>query len=141
MPLKTEAPEEPTLNLTPMIDCVFLLIIFFMVGSRFTEQERQYEVNLPSVSEAPRPRTAAPDEITINVRADGEAVVKGKVRPLSDLAADLDAAIKNYPDQAVVIRGDASVPYQHVMTVMAVCQKAGVKSVSLANRLKSGEEP
>ena len=42
MPLKTEEIEEPVLNLTPMIDIVLLLIIFFMVGTKFSDAERQY---------------------------------------------------------------------------------------------------
>ena len=63
MPLKTDTIEEPNLNLTPMIDIVFLLIIFFMVGTRFTEMERQYDIRLPTVSEA-LPLTNLPDEIT-----------------------------------------------------------------------------
>ena len=52
MPLKgADRTEESAINLTPMIDIVFLLIIFFLVGARFTEQERQYDIQLPSSSE------------------------------------------------------------------------------------------
>ena len=49
MPLKTETVEEPTLNLTPMIDIVFLLIIFFMVGTQFAQMENQYDIQLPTI--------------------------------------------------------------------------------------------
>ena len=51
MPIKTYQEPEPTLNLTPMIDIVFLLIIFFMVGTEFTEMERQIELDLPAVKQ------------------------------------------------------------------------------------------
>lgn len=136
MPLKTAAIEEPQLNLTPMIDIVFLLIIFFMVGTQFKEMEWQYSVELPTVSDA-QPLTSLPDEIIINIRQDGEIQVNGKVWSLEKLEVDLKAAKKNYADQAVVIRGDAQGPYQNVMDVLAVCQRANIKIVSLANRLES----
>ena len=54
--------DKIELQMTPMIDIVFLLIIFFMVGTQFTEQERQFDVQVPSVSDAP-PLTSRPDEI------------------------------------------------------------------------------
>ena len=66
MPLRTDSLEEPQLNLTPMIDIVFLLIIFFMVGTRFSENEQQYEIELPKAS-AVEPMTSRPDAIVINV--------------------------------------------------------------------------
>ncbi|MBX3440130.1 MAG: biopolymer transporter ExbD, partial [Planctomycetaceae bacterium] len=75
MPLKTQQPEEPALNLTPMIDIVLLLVIFFMVGTQFTEAERQYQIDLPAVSVA-QPLTALPDEIVVNVAKDGSVQVK-----------------------------------------------------------------
>ena len=53
------AEEKIELQMTPMIDIVFLLIIFFMVGTQFTEQERQFDVQVPSVSDAP-PLTSRP---------------------------------------------------------------------------------
>ena len=59
MPLKTLVDDAPTLNLTPMIDVVFLLIIFFMVGTKFTELERTIALQVPQVSSAV-PLSAAP---------------------------------------------------------------------------------
>ena len=52
MPLKTHLDEQPSLNLTPMIDIVFLLIIFFMVGTKFTELERKIALEVPQISES-----------------------------------------------------------------------------------------
>lgn len=138
MPLKTDTVEEPNLNLTPMIDIVFLLIIFFMVGTQFSEMEREFDVDLPRVSDA-RPLTSLPDEIVVNVRADGAVGVDGDRLSLKRLHERLTAARKNYADQAVVIRGDAGVPYQRVMEVLSACHQAGIDNVSLANRLKEDE--
>ena len=139
MPLKTETVDEPTLNLTPMIDIVFLLIIFFMVGTQFTQAERQYDVRLPTVS-LPQPLTSLPDAIVVNVRKNGEIVVNSRVRSQSQLEDDLKQAKQNYADQAVVIRGEGEGPYQHIMDVLVICQRAQINTVSLANRLKAEGE-
>jgi biopolymer transport protein ExbD len=140
MPLKIESVEEPSLNLTPMIDVVFLLIIFFMVGSHFTELERQYDIQVPTVSDAPA-LSSAPDAITINVRRSGEVIVDDQVRTLAELEADLKSARTNFPGQAVVIRGDGEGIYQHVMDVLAVCERVRIRNIALANRLNSEGSP
>ncbi len=134
MPLKTESIEEPDLNLTPMIDIVFLLIIFFMVGTRFTEPERQYDIQLPTVTDA-QPLTNLPDEITINIRDDGVIQIQGQMKTIEELETDLLAARENYADQAVLIRGDGTGPYQNIMDVLAACRRSKISNVSLANRL------
>ena len=139
MPLKTAAIEEPDLNLTPMIDIVFLLIIFFMVGTRFTELEREFEVQLPAVSDA-QPLTSLPDEIVVNIPKSGILLVDGKQRSLAELETDLIAARKRYADQTVVVRADGDGRYQNVADVLAVCQKAGVsQGVKLVTKLKTEE--
>ncbi len=71
MPLRTESLEEPGLNMTPMIDIVFLLIIFFMVGTRFSEIEQQYDIVLPRAA-ALAPMSSTPDSIVVNVTRAGE---------------------------------------------------------------------
>lgn len=139
MPLKTDTIEEPDLNLTPMIDIVFLLIIFFMVGSQFTEPESHYPIDLPTVSNAP-PLTDLPDEITINIDTEGVVRIQEEVFTLEELEQRLKQAHDNYADQAVVVRGSGSGQYQPVMDVLAVCERAEISKVSLANRVQSGEE-
>lgn len=135
MPLKTGTVEEPKLDLTPMIDIVFLLIIFFMVGTQFTEMERQYDIQLPTVTDA-KPLTNLPDDIIVNVGQNGEVTVHGKKQTLSELEATLKKAVQNFPGQSVVIRGDSQGPYQNVMNVLEICHQVKIRSVSLANRLR-----
>ena len=59
-----------SLSITPLIDVVFLLLIFFLVSSRFSEEERELDLNLPSVSEA-LPASAQPAEMVINIDEQG----------------------------------------------------------------------
>ena len=135
MPLKTDIIEDSTLNLTPMVDIVFLLIIFFMVGTQFAEQERQFDIELPTVAEV-QPLTNMPDEMIINVSKEGTIVVSGEQLTMEQLETRLIAARKNYRNQAVTIRGDANGKYQLVMDVLAVCNRSQIRSISLANRIE-----
>lgn len=138
MPLKTQQIEEPALNLTPMIDIVLLLVIFFMVGTQFAQYESQYEIELPKVSEA-QPLTSLPDEIVVSITREGALYLGGEPRTLDEMERDLRAARERYPQQVVIIRGDADGPYQHVMTVLNICKRVRITNVQLANRLEERE--
>ena len=65
------------MNLTPLIDVVFLLLVFIMVTARFEKQDRELDVILPSASEA-KPLMAEPTEIFVNVDQDGSYFVDGR---------------------------------------------------------------
>jgi biopolymer transport protein ExbD len=141
VPLKTpEMTDEPNLNLTPMIDIVFLLLIFFIAaGTQLiaeTNQEREYDINLPAVSDAP-PLTSLPDEVVVNVLADGNIVADGAARSLAELRQLLVAKQTSFPNQGVVIRGDRTVPYQRVMEVLEACKESKIRHVSLAGRIQA----
>lgn len=132
MPLKTEPLEEPSINLTSMLDVVMLLIIFFMVGTKFSEEERQTGIQVPTVSEN-LALSGQPDEIIVNVNVDGKVKVRSDELTLEGLKTMLAEAREVFPGQAVVIRGDGRGEYQTVMDVISTCKIAGIKNVSLAH--------
>ncbi len=136
MPLKTAPLEEPSINLTSMLDVVMLLIIFFMVGTKFAEEERQTGIQLPGVSEN-FALSGQPDEIVVNVDANGKVKVQGEDLTPDSLRILLDAARFAFPNQAVVIRGDGRCEYQQVMDVFSTCKEVGIKNVSVAHAPKS----
>ena len=140
MPLKADTLDEPPLNLTPMIDVVFNLIIFFMVGTRFADMERQFDIHLPTVTDA-QPLTAPPEEIIINVFADGKIIVKDNTLTLDQLQTFLTQAQARYAQQAVLIRGDGQGVYQHIMNVLTVCQRSKIANFSLAAQVKQEAAP
>jgi biopolymer transport protein ExbD len=138
MPFKTDPVEEPHINLTPLVDIVFNLLMFLMLATRFAaddDAERKFDVQLATASNA-KPLTALPDELVVNVAANGQITLNGKPRRLGELEADLAKAKKNYVDQAVLIRGEAEGRYQNVVDVLAACDRAKINAVSLPVRLR-----
>ena len=127
--------EEPQLNLTPMIDIVFLLIIFFMVGTQFTQAEREFDIQLPTVTDA-QPLSNLLDDIIVNVRESGEIVVDKKILSLDDLEKSLSLAKEKYADQSVIIRGEGQGTYQNIINILNACRKAKITNISLASKMK-----
>ncbi len=138
MPLRTESLEEPSLNLTPMIDIVFLLIIFFMVGTRFSEIEQQYDVELPTAA-AVEPMSRRPDPIVVNVTRAGDVSINDERLSPEALQARLVAAREAWAEQAVLIRGDGEGTYQAIVDVMNICHQSKITRFSLAFQPKQPE--
>jgi len=133
MPLKTHLDEQPTLNLTPMIDIVFLLIIFFMVGTKFTELERKIGLEVPEVTDHGA-LTAAPEKRVVNVYRDGAITLDREPVTLDELKSRLSAARTQYDDLGVLIRGDGEGPYQNVAEVFNACKQAGINQLAISVR-------
>jgi biopolymer transport protein ExbD len=134
MPLKTTRDEMPSVNLTPMIDIVFLLIIFFMVGTKFTELERKIGLQVPQVRAAGA-LTAAPEKKVINVYRDGKITLDRQEVTPDELTERLRAAHGEYPDLGVLVRGDADGRLQPVATVLNACRQAGIAKMGISVRL------
>jgi len=123
------------LDLTPMIDVVFNLLIFFMVVSQFASEERDLKVVLPDGSEA-MPLTVKPREIFINVDQEGRYFVRSQEVTADELSNLLvQAALNNPASQSVIIRADKRADWDYVATAMRLCNQAGIRdySASLAD--------
>ena len=140
MPLKTYQEDQPTLNLTPMIDVVFLLIIFFMVGTKFTELERNIKLEVPQVSDISA-LTSAPEKRLINVYRDGSITFDRTLVSLVELQEALRVARSEYQGLSVLIRGDAAVPFQSVASVLGACRQAGIDEMGISVRMASNHGP
>ena len=119
------ADAGPAIELTPVIDIVFLLLIFFLVATTFQQAEREIQVALPE-AESASPLSAVLREIVINVRADGSLIVGGAAMALEDLRSLVSDATGRNPDQKVSVRGDKDAPYGSVARVLDVCKASGV---------------
>jgi biopolymer transport protein ExbD len=140
MPLKTHQDEQPTLNLTPMIDVVFLLIIFFMVGAKFTELEREIDLEVPQVSDVAA-LAPAPEKKVVNVHRDGTITLDKEVVTLEQLTVRLASARRQYADLGVVVRGDGEGSFQQVAAALSAVRRSGVAEMGIAVRMAHDGPP
>lgn len=139
MALKHQFEEIPTLNLTSMIDVLFLLIIFFMVGTKFVENDRQIELKLPQVKSG-AVLTSAPEKKVINVYQDGEITLDRKMVTLDELTSRLAAARGQYKALGVVVRGDGTATFQRVASVLNACKQAGISDLAIAVEMAKADK-
>ncbi len=131
MSLNQPLDEIPTVNLTPLIDVLFLLIIFFMVGTKFIDSERQIELKLPQVKPGDA-LAAAPEKKVINVYRDGQITLDGKSVSLESLTEQLTAARSQYRALGVMVRGDGAASFERVAHVLTACKHAGIADLAIA---------
>nr|WP_221200416.1 biopolymer transporter ExbD [Litorivivens lipolytica] len=126
--------EEVSVNLTPLIDVVFLLLIFFMVSTTFTKESR-LTLELPEASGDPAPQEMVPLEVIVD--AQGQYMVN-KLTVVTPNLKGLKAAIAEVSDgdttQPVVITADAKAPHQSVIRAMDAAGQLGFTSLSLTTR-------
>jgi biopolymer transport protein ExbD len=119
------------LNMTPMIDVVFLLIIFFLVSSHLARREQRLEMPLPEAATGQKLDEDGPAQLTVQVLADGTLYLAGRKVPPAELA-DLLAERRQVHGAvlAVRVRADRQVPYRHLEPVLVACSRAGIWNVS-----------
>jgi biopolymer transport protein ExbD len=120
-----------TLSLTPLIDVVFLLLIFFLVATRFEQEERELDLSLAQASDA-QPLIDKPKDLFINVTDDGKYYLGGQLVSRDALQRALTRAWMSNGNQQVVIRADKESRTKHVVAVMNMCSKANIRDYSIA---------
>lgn len=133
MPAGRQRTEDATINLTPMIDVVFLLVIFFMVGSKFSEAESRIEVNVPTVGEM-RSMTRVPDEKTVAIGLDGTVSLDGQPMSLSEVTETLRQLHASYPALKVAVRGEATGSLQQTVEVLHAVRTSGVDQIGISTQ-------
>ncbi|MFI4875881.1 MAG: ExbD/TolR family protein [Blastopirellula sp. JB062] len=118
------------LNITPLIDVVFLLLVFFMVMTRFDDEDYKLEVVLPTASEA-QPLIAQPRELIINIDVEGKYHVQGEFVSLEQLEKILAQTSADNPDASVIIRADRRCRLEFPVSVMNACNKVRLTNYSI----------
>jgi len=125
MPLvRLSDEDDPTPNLAPMIDVILVLTIFFMCATKFSGDERQFELDLPQVDGAAVVDSARPE--IVEVEADGALRLGPDEVSLEELR----------PDVAVMIRGERAVPHGRMAEIYEACRAAGVRHVAISVRTR-----
>ena len=133
MKFTSRQPEPAGMQLAPMIDIVFLLLIFFIVTWQFSRSETELSVSVPTAEEGADPERQK-GEIIINVLGDNSIRVEGSTVDLTQLHEKLAAIARQFENQPVRIRGDGKVAYQRIVEVIDTCQKAGIWNISFATQ-------
>ena len=123
-----------TLSLTPLIDVVFLLLIFFLVTSEFEEEERRLDITLPEATSAV-PMTGKPREIVVDITDQGTIHLGGRPIEIDELERLMRDAVENNPtNQTAVIRADKATSFQPVVSVMDICNRVGIQDYSVTTQ-------
>ncbi len=118
-------------NITPLIDILLVLIIFFILTWNFSRDERDMAVRVPTATQAEESKPR-PGEIILNVRTDGTVVLNQRTMDEASLKEVLKQVAKDFPNQPIIIRADRQVAYQHVIKVLDVCRAASIYNVAFA---------
>jgi len=124
-------PEASGFQIAPMIDIVFLLLIFFLVTWNFARYETELDVKVPTAREGKESRRSV-GEVILNVKVDGSIVMNRRKMTPDELKTALARIAELYPDQAVVLRGDQGVEYRHIVDVLDICRSANIWNVAFA---------
>jgi biopolymer transport protein ExbD len=141
MKLYDEDREEPEINLTSLIDVVFLLLIFFMVSTTF-ERHSLLRLDLPEAATAET--ETVPNVIELVITADGRMFIDDSMLA-DDRRATVQAAIverfANNPEATLVIRADAEAPHRLVVRALDAAAAEGIRRLTIAAVEEGGESP
>ncbi|GMU91347.1 MAG: hypothetical protein AMXMBFR4_04050 [Candidatus Hydrogenedentota bacterium] len=123
--------SEEALQLAPLIDIVFLTLVFFMTTNVYTTLESEVDITLPTASSAKADERTR-GEIFINLKKDGGIVLNNRNVTLDELQEILYRVAENFPGGAVIIRGDRDAVLGNAIAVLDCCRKADIQNVSFA---------
>lgn len=127
MPIRVKHDDHgAAVEMTPIIDMVFLLLIFFLVATTFHQSEREMKIALPVASSA-EPISLSLRELVINVDETGAVHVSGRQVSHEDLAAIIAQAVAANAEQKVTVRGDRTTAYANVVRVLDICKASGIQ--------------
>jgi len=130
-PAQSSRRIDVIVDVTPLIDVVFLLLIFFMITTTFVNSPG-IEVDLPKASNSENP--IQPQDVVVAIGLDGEIVFEHNKVSVSELAALLESKFTEKPDATVVVQADQEVFHGLVVKVMDVAKEAGFSKLAIATQ-------
>ena len=120
-----------TPNMTPFIDMMFILVVFFIATSRFHEAERDENIRLARTRSS-LPISTVSDLLVINIDKEGQKIVDGRVRGLEELEKIVRARHESKPDSEVVVRADTRGLVGPLAETIEICVRLGFKAPSIS---------
>lgn len=125
------------INISSMIDVMFILIIFFLVTTTFKEEEVDHLVKLPVESRNQSLTQTAGNLIKVNIRESGEFVVMGQQVTEEGLTKWMDGEVEKKPEIKVLVRCDKESKHLYLANVMSICRSVGVSEANIAVRTEN----
>ncbi len=116
------------INISSLLDIMFILIIFFLVTMSFKEEEHDIKINLPDTDTT---LSSAVRAVIINIRRDGTYYIGSKRVTLDKIGSELTRVLTLNPGQKVLIRGDRNALHGQVAAAIAVCKKSGIRDANI----------
>ena len=131
------------MQLAPLVDVLFLLVIFFVVTSHYAKNEQVLDISVPAADEKEDKKEEIRNvgEIVVNIKSGGEIIVNGQTLTEEELLVKLKNITSIYKDQAVILRGDQVADFQYIINVLNACQKAGIYNIAFATQKPETETP
>ena len=129
MRFRTENVEDFSVDLTPLIDVVFLLLIFFMVSTVFVDFKKQMDISLPSSKSSILSEVLKP--VTVELAVDKQIFLNGEKIHISEFESALSKIAKSETKEAI-IRADKNLPYGDVIKIMGMLQNAQILNIGVA---------
>jgi biopolymer transport protein ExbD len=131
--------EQPEIGLIALIDCIFFLLMFFMVATSFTQQtenekRKELPVVLPSASASLVATAASASPLIIGVDKNGKFYVDGEPIGTLELHERLRKEATTDANRTVRVDGDRAAAYQHIVHVLDLCQLAGLTHIAMHTR-------
>jgi biopolymer transport protein ExbD len=133
--------EQPEIGLIALIDCIFFLLMFFMVSTSFSQQtaiqgQRELSIVLPEASANLDSSAAAEEVIAISVDKKGGLFLQGEPISISRLQDYLKNISRENKQILIELAGDEAVSYKHIISVIDVCQFEGLTNIALQTKNK-----
>ena len=137
MKIKAEESSEDVINISSLLDVMFILIIFFLVTTTFKEEEVDHLVKLPVESRNQSLTQTAGNLIKVNIRESGEFVVMGQQVTEEGLTKWMDEEVEKKPEIKVLVRCDKESKHLYLANVMSICRSVGVSEANIAVRTEN----
>ena len=137
MKIERRPSNKARIEIIPMIDVVFFLLVFFMVSSLAMTKINSLPVALPKTSANP---TAIKQDVVLTIRKDGKIFINKDESNLESVGAKLAYALKGHSDDVLMINGDEGVNYGLIVKVMNEAREIGVRKFALATEANGKKE-
>ena len=128
---KRSAPTVLGFQIAPMVDILLVLLCFFIVTWSFARKEMELDVKVPTAENAKESNPVV-NQTVINVKADGTIVWNRKTVSSAELIARLKQLSADFPDYAIILRGDKDAKYEYIVNLMDICRQANIWNVAFA---------